>query len=137
MSDQKDGDDFDKLPSGYRSMDNLSKKIIYSDGLIISQLKQGDVIKVVTQNHTYVFTLIDPSKSVAMASSNGMHIPGPSQVRISGSFLWSGGSSIRESWIGVGYKLEVLVDGTAKKISVVKEVYLNDILILNPPDVLM
>ena len=74
-------------------------------GLHITDLSPGDVVDVETQNHVYTLMVIDPSKGLVEAMSNGPHLTDPMELVVAGSLI--GRTSIRTRWIAVGFQLEL------------------------------
>jgi hypothetical protein len=131
-------DDKDEPQS--KAMKDLIERARYSDGVMVESLKPGDQIVVVTTHHAYAFNLKDPVLRSAVCMSNGEYITRPCEVRINGSRLWSGGVSFRQGWIGIGYCLEIVEkDGDRQflKLSPTREIFINNIKILESPSGLM
>lgn len=74
-------------------------------GLFITDLAEGDVVDVETQNHVYTLLVIDPARGLVEAMSNGPHLRDPLELVVVGSQI--GETSIRLRWISVGFCLEL------------------------------
>ncbi|MEY4744738.1 MAG: hypothetical protein RL272_683 [Candidatus Parcubacteria bacterium] len=108
----------------FDAIDEMAK----AEGLMVADLRAGDVIDVDTRNHRYTFILRDPAKGSAEATSDGAHITEPCDAVIAGSLLGSG-SAIRPGWIGVGYALEVCAGGKRYILSRTRRIAVNGVTI--------
>ena len=86
----------------------LAEKVSKEDGLFIQGLNSGDVVRVETADNLYYeLNILLPKEKTAWVISNNPYILGGTVMRIQGSRLTEFGTSIRDGWIAIGYRLEI------------------------------
>lgn len=108
---------------------------VATDAVRIKDLRKDDVIEVRTKNHVYEMTVIDPSRSLVLVSSDGKHVTAPTELTLTGSLLSPHGSMIMAGRIVLGYRIELVKPGPRSIIlTATRAVSLNGVRIL-PRDV--
>lgn len=107
------------------------EKSVAVDAVRIKDLRTDDVIEVRTKNHVYVMTVVDPSRSLVLVSSDGKHVTAPTAMTLMGSLLSPHGSMIMAGRIVLGYCIELVKPGPRSIIlTATRAVSLNGIRIL-------
>ena len=89
--------------------ENLSDDIndvlerVDTSGVIVKTLEAGDVLKVMTDEGTYTFTVLDPQKAIVKAEGGGFK-KGGEEVRFIGSNF--GGTMLKMHWAGPDSRVE-------------------------------
>lgn len=79
-------------------------------GILIQDLRAGDVIAIETKNSTYILRVIDPEKQkveITKIKGKGKYFRKPTVTRVQGSCLTRMGTAIRIGWISGGRRLEL------------------------------
>lgn len=81
--------------------DNIEKS--ETSGILIKSLEKGDVVKILTDEGNYKFTVTNPRKSMVFAEGAGFK-KGGEEVYFAGS-NW-GGSMLKMNWAGPDSRIE-------------------------------
>lgn len=74
-----------------------------TSGVMIKSLEIGDVVKIITDEGTYTFTILDPQKAIVKAEGGGFK-EGGEKVRFIGSNF--GGTMLKMHWAGPNSRVE-------------------------------
>lgn len=84
------------------SYEALIERTAKNQHLRVSDLRNGDVLTVVTENHRYDFTVLNAEKGRVRMVSNHPKYAGPYDGGIIGSLLAPGGSSVYAGRVAIG-----------------------------------
>ncbi len=84
------------------SYEALIERTAKNEHLRVDDLRNGDVLTVVTQNHRYDFAVLDRAEGRVRLTSDNPQYAGPYEGHIIGSLLASGGSSIYAGRVVIG-----------------------------------
>lgn len=76
---------------------------VNTSGVMVKALEVGDVLKVMTDEGTYTFTVLDPQKAIVKAEGGGFK-KGGEEVRFIGSNF--GGTMLKMHWAGPDSRVE-------------------------------
>lgn len=82
---------------------NEALERVDTSGVMIKSLGIGDVLKVMTNEGTYTFTILDPQKAIVKAEGGGFK-KGGEEVRFVGSNF--GGTMLKMHWVGPDSRVE-------------------------------
>ncbi len=82
---------------------NEAMETFDTSGVIVKTLEVGDVLKVLTDEGTYTFTILDPQKAIVKAEGGGFK-KGGEEVRFIGSNF--GGTMLKMHWAGPDSRVE-------------------------------
>ncbi len=82
---------------------NEAMETFDTSGVIIKTLEIGDVLKVLTDEGTYTFTVLNPQKAIVKAEGGGFK-KGGEEVRFIGSNF--GGTMLKMHWAGPDSRVE-------------------------------
>jgi hypothetical protein len=74
--------------------------------LRVADLEPGDVLEIETKNHRYAMLVLDPDARKVRVSSDGPHVPAPTEMVVSGSLLVPHGSMIMTGRVALGHCVE-------------------------------
>lgn len=119
-----------RKPGFFRTLDAEVKSVEKSEGkdkktgFFVKDLLAGSLVEVETENHIYIFEIIDPQNRIAdiMTSNPDPNLGLPGRGKIVGS-TW-GGSAIQIGWVGVGRFLELVVGHNTINLSMTKKITL-------------
>jgi hypothetical protein len=90
------------------TLDGFASAVAGSDGVGLSQLGPLDALAVRTRNTLYrIVVLRPPSQDILV--QGGVFFPQCTRARLAGSSL--GGSFLKLSWIGAGFRMEFFHEG--------------------------
>jgi len=94
------------------TLDKILESIGKTEGFMVTDLHAEDILEVTTrERHTCLFKIIDPHSGLAEATGSDPRFNQPIRVYIHGSLMSPFGTSIRTKWVGLGYQLEIGVEG--------------------------
>jgi hypothetical protein len=92
----------------YCDLDGVTEISPILEGVALITLKACDMIHVRTHNSVYKIFMLDPESGRALAQG-GAYFTEPVEVTVSGSTF--GGCMLKVGWLGVGFRMEIYVNG--------------------------